>query len=129
MTDETTLPPNTPRTFLLRAYTTISAWSAVHTIAATGIGAFVAATRMNGSVVERIGKFTVGFGCALWGPGLVIRWLNLPAEPQFIGALGFVFGYFGMTITDALQTTLENIARNLKEIDWKAIATGWLTRK
>lgn len=96
---------------------------------AGGIGAFVAATRMNGGIVERVGKFTVGFGCALWGPGIVIKWMSLPQEAQFYGALGFVFGYFGMTITDAVQTALENMERNIKEIDWKAIATGWLTRK
>ncbi len=41
---ETTQPPhqpNTARNILLRAYTGIAAWSAVHTIAATGIGAFI----------------------------------------------------------------------------------------
>jgi hypothetical protein len=45
MSDESTIPPhqpNTARNILLRAYTGISAWSAVHTIAATGIGAFIA---------------------------------------------------------------------------------------
>ena len=96
---------------------------------AGGIGAAVAALRMPGSVYERIGKFTLGFACALWVPGIVIKYLNLPQEPQFYGALGFVFGYFGMTITDALQGTIESISRHMKEIDWKSLATEWLKRR
>ena len=42
MADPEATQPNTARNILLRAYTTIAAWSAVHTIAATGIGAFIA---------------------------------------------------------------------------------------
>ena len=44
MADEPTLPPqpNTARNILTRAYTTVAAWSAVHTIASAAIGGFVA---------------------------------------------------------------------------------------
>ena len=96
---------------------------------AGGIGASIAAMRMQGSITERIGKFTIGFACALWVPGIIIRYLGLPNEPQFYGALGFVFGYFGMTVADAMQDTLTTISRHLQQVDWKAIATGWLSRK
>ena len=96
---------------------------------AGALGAAIAAMRMHGTIIERVGKFTIGFACALWGPGIVINWMSLPQEPQFYGSLGFVFGYFGMTVADALQDTLTTIARHLTLIDWKAIATGWLTRK
>ena len=96
---------------------------------AGGMGAVIAAMRMKGSIPERVGKFTIGFACAMWLPGIIIRYLALPNEAQFYGALGFVFGYFGMTIADALQDALQSIGRHAKEIDWKTIATGWLTRK
>ncbi len=96
---------------------------------AGGIGAAVAALRLPGTIAERVGKFTVGFACALWGPGIIIHHLGLPQEAQFYGALGFVFGYFGMTIADALQDALLTIGRHAKEIDWKTIATDWLSRR
>ena len=96
---------------------------------AGGIGAAVAAFRMPGPWIQRIPKFTIGFAIALWTPGIIIKWMSLPEEPQFYGALGFVCGYFGMTITDALQDALEGVAKALREIDWKEIALGWLKRK
>lgn len=96
---------------------------------AGGLGAAVAAFRMPGSLYERLGKFTIGFACALWGPSLVIKYLSLPEEAQFYGALGFVFGYFGMTVTDAIQETLNTIARHLQQVDWKTVVTGWISHK
>lgn len=91
-----------------------------------GIGA--AAAAFNGDKrpwYVRVINFTVGFMVAAWGASIVVTVFHLPDTPTFNGALGFVLGYLGMTLMDAVMVA----AVSLKTIGWSEIISSWLTKK
>lgn len=91
-----------------------------------GVGAGVAALRAEVQHrLERVAYFLVGFAFALWVPRLLLRWLSLPTDdPAMLGAIGFVGGYFGMSLMDALSMAV----KALKGVEWKKIIESWLQR-
>ena len=92
---------------------------------AGALGAALAALQgKDRSRTERVINFIAGFGVSCYLPGLVIAWFGLKESPAFYGGLGFFLGYFGMALTDASMQA----AKNLKELDWKAIMESWLKR-
>lgn len=89
------------------------------------VGAGVAALSGDSkTLLQRVLNFTVGFFVAAWGAGLVIAWFKLPETGTFYGSLGFVLGYLGMSIMDALTAA----AAALKTVDFKALITGFFGR-
>lgn len=86
------------------------------------IGAALAAARKSEqSKVERVVNFVTGFGFALVMPGLIIKWFKLDADPTYFGALGFVFGYFGMAVMDEAML----IVKALRNVKWAEIVESW----
>lgn len=94
--------------------------------AAAGIGgAAVAALRANGNAAERLLQFIVGFLCSLWFPLAAVKVFNLSPAPSMLGALGFVFGYFGIVLIDRVTDTLNT----LKEVKWAEAVESWIKRR
>ena len=88
-------------------------------------GAVVAALRAQAvSRAERIAYFLVGLACALWLPAALLKWLDKPPDPAMFGALGFVFGYFGMSLMEVGSDAV----RTLRKLDFRAIAESWLKK-
>ena len=89
---------------------------------AGAVGAAVAAMRKRCIPVgQRVILFLVGFGAALYMPKLIIVLFKLPDDPSFYAAVGFIFGYFGPAMLDALS----DIMNKVRDVDWKEIITGW----
>ena len=90
------------------------------------LGAALAAARKSEQTkVERAVNFATGFVFALVMPGLVIKWFKLDSDPTYLGALGFVFGYFGMSLMDEALLIL----RAFRNIKWDEVARSWLERR
>ena len=92
---------------------------------AGAVGALIAAMKQKGiHWLQRVFLFLVGFSVALYLPKLIIVWFNLPNDPTFYAGVGFVFGYFGPALLDALSDALSQV----KSVDWKEIITGWIKK-
>lgn len=74
---------------------------------------------------ERVVAFLTGFALAAVGPGFIITRFGLAPDPSYYGALGFVLGYFGMSIMDAAGDAIGA----LKQVRWKEIVETRLGRK
>ena len=92
---------------------------------AGAVGAVLAALRAASvTVLQRSVMFGVGFFCAIYVPRLVIAWFKLPDDSSFHAGIGFVLGYFGPSILDAVQEALVKI----RTIDWKDVVLGWVKK-
>ena len=92
---------------------------------AGAVGAAIAAMRKRCiSAGQRVILFLVGFGVALYLPKLIVVMFKLPEDPHFYAAVGFIFGYFGPALLDALNDVMTKV----KEVDWKEIITGWVKK-
>lgn len=89
-------------------------------------GALLAALRaQNQTRTEKVLSFLTGVGFAMWLPAVVMKWFKIDDDPAIRGALGFVLGYFGMSLMDALTAAMQQ----LRQVDFKKIIEGWLERK
>lgn len=88
------------------------------------VGAGLHALRSKGNRFERFLSFMTGCALAAVGPGFIITWFGLQANPSYYGGLGFVCGYFGMAIVDAMTEAVGS----LKGMDWKQIFSSWIGR-
>lgn len=92
---------------------------------AGAIGAAIAAMRQKGiHWIQRVILFLVGFAVALYLPKLIIIWFKLPDDPSFYAGIGFIFGYFGSALLDALSDAMTQV----RSVDWKDIITGWVKK-
>jgi hypothetical protein len=84
------------------------------------VGALLHALRVRDKHwLERLVAFGIGLFLAAAGTPALIRWLGLTNDPTYFSSLGFVLGYFGMALVDAVS---EAIA------DWKGMLAAWLNR-
>lgn len=67
---------------------------------------------------DSVVTFLTGFVFALVAPGFLVKWLNLSADPAYFGGLGFVFGYFGMSIMDEVMRIIRDPAARKAFGDW-----------
>lgn len=72
--------------------------------------------------LERVVSFLAGFALAAVGPGFIIARFGLQPDPSYYGALGFVLGYFGMSLIDAAAEAIGA----LKQVRWKEIVENRL---
>lgn len=92
---------------------------------AGAMGAAIAAMRKRCIPIgQRVILFLVGFCVALYLPKLIIVLFKLPDDPSFYAAVGFIFGYFGPALLDALS----DIMTKVRDVDWKEIITGWVKK-
>lgn len=57
---------------------------------------------------ENVVKFLSGLAFALVAPGMVMNWFSLPQDAAYFGGLGFVFGYFGMSVMDEAMSLIKS---------------------
>lgn len=93
---------------------------------AGGVGAALAAARSKeASKIQRGILFMLGFSAAVYMPKIVVVWFKLPDDPSFHAGVAFVIGYFGPSIMDAVGEAVGSV----RNIDWKTVLTGWVSRR
>lgn len=66
---------------------------------------------------ENLITFFTGLGLSTIGPSFVIQWFHLDPDPAYFGGIGFVCGYFGMSLMDEVML----IIRSAGKVDWAAL--------
>lgn len=57
---------------------------------------------------ENVVTFLSGLAFALVAPGMIMKWFELPQDAAYSGGLGFVFGYFGMSVMDEVMSLVKS---------------------
>lgn len=75
------------------------------------LGSLLAVVRhREASWKESVITFLTGFAFALVAPGLIVSYFGLSPNSGYYGGLGFVFGYFGMSIMDEVMRVIKDPA-------------------